>query len=351
MVSLGPALLVVSFFLLVSACADNSSGPTTEPSPVSTTSAEVVGCDGKGIEAGASTTCSVPGWSDRDFDAYVPAGYDAAMVWPVVIAYHGGGGSREAGARTSCPGGDLDDAGCLHSLGIREGFFAVYPDGTARRAAGRFRTWNAGGSGDLTCVVGAACELGVDDIAYTAALLDVLEEHYSIEPRVTVTGLSNGGAMAHRAGCELSERVSVVVAFGGANQQPGCVPTVPVSVLQVHGTEDPCWPYEGGALGGCLGGEALISGAVQTVEGWAGAQRCGAPFEASLPDSSDDGMTSEITRWDGCDGRAVVELISVVGGGHTWPMGHSVAPRIVGLSTSDYSGSELLWEFVQSASN
>lgn len=310
-----------------------------------------MGCDGEPITLGVVTSCSVPGWEDRDFDVYLPDDYDPAVAWPVIIAYHGGGGRREVAAETTCPEGDRADSGCLHSVGIREGFITVYPDGTARRVGGRLRTWNAGGAGGLTCVVGAACDRGVDDIAYTSDLLDVLDDYYSIEPRVTVTGLSNGGAMAHRAGCDLSERVAVVVAFGGANQQPGCTPTVPVSVLHVHGTEDPCWPYGGGELGGCLGGRARISGAVETAEGWASAEHCAAPVESTLPDAVDDGSTSTLRRWEGCDGGAAVELVTVVGGGHTWPMGHSVAPRIVGASTLDFSGNRLLWEFVQSASS
>ena len=320
---------------------------TLETVPRSTPTIPATGCDGGEIIGGTVVTCSVPGWSGRDFDLHVPDEYDPARRWPVVIAYHGGGGTRQAGARTSCPDGDLSDPGCLHALGMREGFITVYPDGTSRGPAGRIRTWNAGGSGTLTCVVGAACEKGADDVAYTSALLDVLDAHYTIEPRVIATGLSNGGAMAHRAGCDLSERVRVVVAFGGANQQPGCIPTLPVSVMQVHGTEDPCWPFDGGALGGCFAGEALVSGVLETAQGWAGAQHCASPSESMLLDRTDDGMTSEVTRWEGCDGGAVVELVTVIGGGHSWPMGYSVAPRIVGSITSDYSGSELLWEFAQ----
>lgn len=335
--------------LLVSACGRVRRDAAPEETSVSVPTNPSLGCDGATVVAGSVATCSVPGWPGRDFDVHVPEGYDPNLEWPVVVAYHGGGGTREAGARTTCPGGDLDDPGCLHALGILEGFLTVYPAGTSRGAAGRFRTWNAGGTGELTCAVGAACDKGVDDIAYTADLLDLLEAHYSTESRVTVTGLSNGAAMAHRAGCDLSGRVGVVVAFGGSNQQPGCVPEQPVSVLQVHGSEDPCWPYEGGELGGCLGGEALISSVTETVEGWTAAQHCASPSESSLPDSSDDGMTSEVTRWERCDGGTVIELVTVVGGGHSWPMGYSVAPRVVGPMTGDYSGGELLWGFAQAS--
>ena len=340
-------MVVLLVLLIASACgrARRDSAPeTTSPS----VEAPVLGCDGDDIVGGTTTTCSVPGWSGRDFDLHVPDGYDPELEWPVVVAYHGGGGTREAGARTHCPDGDRSDPGCLHALGMQEGFFVVYPDGTAPGAGGRFRTWNAGGSGELTCVVGTACDRDVDDVDYTSDLLDVLESHYTVNDRAIVVGLSNGAAMAHRAGCDLSERVGVVVAAGGTNQQPGCVPDQPVSVLQIHGTADPCWPYEGGELGGCLGGTALISGVTETMNGWVEVQHCASPSESLLPDTADDGVTSEVMRWEGCDGGVVIELVTVVGGGHVWPMGYSVAPRVVGPMTTDYSGNDLMWEFAES---
>lgn len=334
-------LTVVALVAMVlTACGRRDVTVESEPSP---------GCDGLEATPGSVVTCDVPGWPGRSFDLHLPDEYDPADAWPVVIAYHGGGGTREAGARTTCPDGDLDDLGCLHALGAREGFITVYPDGTGATRVGRFRTWNAGGEDPYTCAVGAACEQEADDIAYTADLLDELDTHYSIHERVVVTGLSNGAAMAHRAGCDLPDRVAVVVAFGGTNQQPGCAPSPGVSVMQVHGTDDPCWPYEGVALGGCLGGEALVSSVEQTMEGWVDVLDCGDPVVSDLPDSAPDGLVSTMMRWDECRDGAIVQLVTVEGGGHTWPSGYSVAPRIVGPSTTDFNGSELLWEFAREA--
>jgi polyhydroxybutyrate depolymerase len=246
--------------------------------------------------------------------------------------------------RTTCPDGDLRDPGCLDALGDREGFFTISPDGVPAREGGRVRTWNAGGSGDLDCVAGTACEEDADDVAYTRDVLDMLTAHYAVEERVVVTGLSNGGAMAHRLGCDLADRVRVVAAVSSANQQPGCVPSQPISVIQIHGTDDDNWPYEGGHLGR-LGGEAVVTGAEQSIDDWAATLGCGAVMESVLPDAADDGMTS--TRFDRvcADGQRVT-LIRIDGGGHTWPQGHQFADasRIGGV-TRDFSANEVIWEF------
>ena len=310
--------------------------------------AEATGCDGEPIRGGTTAVCEVPGWPDRLAEVHVPEGYTPDGDWPVIVAFHGGGGTRESAAKTTCPDGDLSHPECLHGLGDRVGFLTVYPDGVPAGALGRIRTWNAGGSGDLDCVAGTACEQMSDDVGYVADLLDLLGAHYSVEPRVTVTGLSNGGAMAHRLGCDLADRVKVVAAVGGANQQPGCEPSQPVSILQIHGTRDPCWPYEGGELGGCGGGTGRITGAEDTIDGWIETLDCGPPTASTLPDGADDGMES--LRLDHeCDG-ATVTLIMVDGGGHTWPDGHQYAPeRRVGGVTHDFSGNQVIWGFAVQA--
>jgi polyhydroxybutyrate depolymerase len=290
----------------------------------------------------------VPGWPDRLVDVHVPLGYESGTVWPVVVAFHGGGGNRGAGIRTTCPGGDLDDPGCLDNLGDRAGFFTLSPDGTSIISGGPVRTWNAGGTGDLDCVAGYACATDADDIGYVRDLLDMLQEHYSIETRVIVTGLSNGGAMAHRLGCELADRVRVVAAVAGANQNPGCVPAEPISVLHIHGTADGNWPFEGGTLGR-LANDARVTGAEATIADWATTLGCGDFVEQAIADAADDGMTS--SRRDAeCASGQHVTMVVVDGGGHTWPQGHQFAPvASVGGTTQDFNANELIWEFALEA--
>ncbi len=122
---------------------------------------------------------------------------------------------------------------------------------------------------------------------------------------------------------------------------------MPVSVLHIHGSDDPRWPYEGGVLGR-LAGEARVRGAEATIADWAAALQCDPRVESMLPDSADDGMTT--VRHDAeCADGVRVALVVVQGGGHTWPQGHQfAAPGLVGDLTQDFNANELIWDFAQS---
>ncbi len=68
--------------------------------------------------------------------------------------------------------------------------------------------------------------------------------------RVFAVGVSAGGMMAYRLGCELSGRVTGVGAVAGAMILDDCRPTRPLSVIEIHGTADQLVPYEGGRTAG-----------------------------------------------------------------------------------------------------
>ena len=297
-------------------------------------------------------TCPFEGFANREYDLVLPRGYDGSQPVPVVVAIHGGGGSRVAQARTSCPGGKVDEPECLHKLADKEGFAVVYPNGTGGNGLGaNIRTWNAGGGGgDWRCASGKACENGVDELAYFNGLLDDLEERVNVDTdRIYATGLSNGGAMSHRLACELSDRIAAVAPVGGAMQlttSDTCEPSRPIPVLQVHGTEDPCWKYAGGVSDCPIGQNGLKHVAVsRTMNEWAEILECeGDPVVTDLADKQDDGTHTRRHVWQGCD--ADLELLEIVGGGHAWPNGHPyLAERTIGTVPRDW-GSEEIWAFL-----
>jgi polyhydroxybutyrate depolymerase len=64
-----------------------------------------------------------------------------------------------------------------------------------------------------------------------------------------------------------------------------------------------------------------------------------------VPDIAGDGTTTTRTVWSGCDRQTVVQLLSIEGGGHTWPSSDPFLPeRIVGRVSQDW-GSNFIWEF------
>lgn len=301
------------------------------------------------VEPDTAISCTVPGYS-RAYDFVVPANYNAETPTALVIALHGGGGNRGAALRTTCPYGDIEDPDCLHTMATERGFAVVAPDGTESFLDAR--SWNAGGGGgEFRCVGGEACEDGVDDVAFINALLDDVGRKMNLdETRVYVTGLSNGGAMAHRLACELSDRVTAIAPIGGAMQfttNARCEPTMPVPILAVHGSDDPCWPMAGGTPNCPVGDRDLKFVSVsRTMREWGGLKRCeNVPLEDQLPDTSNDGTTTVRQTWQGCDSE--LTLLRIDGGGHTWPGGYQyLGPRVVGPVATDW-GNEVILNFFQ----
>jgi polyhydroxybutyrate depolymerase len=309
-------------------------------------------CNPSDMAPNAVLTCWMPEFEKRPYVLHLPRDYDPARPTPVIIALHGGGGSADAAARTSCPDGDVESPDCLHALAGREGMAVVYPNGSSARLLRKLRTWNAGGgNGQWQCVSGHACRNGVDDIAYFRALLADLSRRVGIDRRrVYATGLSNGAAMSHRLGCEMAESITAIAAVSGANQfstVADCSPVRPLPVLQIHGTADACWAYEGGS-NACAQRDGKLKASVsRTVADWVRANGCDAsPATDALPDTVADGTRSLRETYGGCSGDATVVLIRVEGGGHGWPGGYAYLPeRRIGPIARDFSASRVIVDF------
>jgi poly(3-hydroxybutyrate) depolymerase len=114
--------------------------------------------------------------------------------------------------------------------------------------------------------------------------------------RVYLVGWSNGGSAAVRAACELPRTVAAVVLFAAAvNAARSCTPARTPSLLEIHGTADPLWPYPR---------------ARAFVAAWARANRCGTPTTTRV------GRRGTRLRWTGCKDRATFEHLRVKGARH-----------------------------------
>ncbi len=348
---------IVVFALVVSACAGGDAEVVSPPtSPAASEAVSPPSPDEEASETAAprgcaapgtfATGCPVPGYPDRPFDLAVPEG---AGPFPVMVVLHGGAGDSTNAVTNACT--EPTAPNCWPNLARSEGFLAVFPNGTGSPRRPESRTWNAGGGGpDYACASGYACRARVDDIAYLNAVLDEVEATYDVDTdRIYVTGFSNGAAMAHRVGCELSGRVAAIAPVSGGNQYAAvapCEPERPVPVLYAHGTEDPCWAYEQSARA-CLEPDPRPKvGARETILGWVARNGCPPEPEVSeLADRADDGMTTTAEVWADCEGGVAVELLTIEGGGHVFPSGSAAVPRVVGDATFDW-GSEVLWDFL-----
>ncbi len=142
----------------------------------------------------------------RIYLVHVPDTHDSASPLPVLVVLHGGGGSAAFAHKVH---------GWIE-LSRREGCLLVFPEATCEdpsRLAGvrdNPRIWNDGSRRS------AVAKRNVDDIGYLAAVLDDVQATFAVDSRrIFLTGFSNGGSMAFRAGVELSDRLAAIAPVSG----------------------------------------------------------------------------------------------------------------------------------------
>ncbi len=248
----------------------------------------------------------------RQVRVHVPASYDPTQAAPVVLNLHGysSDGLQQSAISKMLPVSDAN------------GFIVLHPDGHHTP-----RGWNAG----VCC--GTAASSGTDDTAWISSILDEAEAKLCVDTkRVFATGLSNGGFMAHRLGCELADRIAAIAPVAGVVGVPSCNPARPVAVMQIHGTMDTVIPYTGG---GVNGNESVAT----TIERWASNNGCtGAPAQ-----TFEQGDATCMTR-SSCTDNADVTLCTIAGGGHQWPGGVSLG-GLLGTLSNDLDASNAMWTF------
>jgi polyhydroxybutyrate depolymerase len=229
----------------------------------------------------------------RPFCVHAPA--DRRPKLPVVLLLHGYSSSGGAQARYF----DLD------SHVDRRGFILVKPDGTMNSQGSRF--WNAGRR---------LSSSGPDDIGYLGAVIQDVLTVFDADPRrVFVVGHSNGAFMAHHLACQRSESVAAIVTLAGGVDPGACRPARPVSVLTVHGTEDPLIKYGGGSVS-VFGGYSSVDA---TLDFWARADGCQATRTTGKPLQlvcAPVHAETVVTSFAGCPAGIAVEHWRLEGVGH-----------------------------------
>jgi poly(3-hydroxybutyrate) depolymerase len=180
---------------------------------------------------------------DRTYVVHVPASYTGMKVVPLVLDFHGrgGSGSQEAGSSGWRQKAD------------QEGFIAVFPDGIDS-------SWNVG-----NCC-GQPFDQNIDDVGFARAIVGSLREQACIDPgRVYATGLSNGAGLAHRIACEAADVFAAIAAASADLVTDPCTPARPISELSIRGTADTLVDYDGGNVGST---GWYSPGAVGTFELW-----------------------------------------------------------------------------------
>ncbi len=311
----------------------------------------VAACGGAPAGGGEAPRFSGPGDFDlslqvgsktRTLLVHLPPAFLERGPLPVLLAFHGGGGSAR---------GFQKYAG-LDAVADREGFVVVYPDGTG--PLGRWLlTWNAGGC------CGRAQKDRIDDVGFVFRLLADLARDLPLDhTRVYATGHSNGGMMAYRLAAEAAERIAAIAPVAGSMQVASFAPSRPVPVLHIHSVDDPRALY-GGGLGPPfpLTRTRVEHTAVETeLARWESLAGCAAEPSVSeqrrAPEGrSDAGHTATLLDFAPCTRGADVRLWKLTGAGHAWPGAPAILPeRLMGPETHVIDAAEEVWRFVRGSS-
>ena len=272
----------------------------------------------------------VTGERERDYLLYTPEPDGERRALPLVIVFHGGGGTARGIAR--------EVGKSLHRIADSEGFYVVYPDAVDK-------IWDFGAG-----LISESLDERVDDRTFFGDLLDKLTATLPVdEHRVFATGISRGGQASYFVACSYPGRIRAIAPVAMPMPEfmrPLCEEAKGIGVLLMNGTEDPLVPYDGGQItvGRRERGEVMSSAA--TIDFWRGKNGCASePSNMEMLDTAKDRMQVQRTRWAACE-LAPVVLYRIEGGGHTWPSGRQYLPRfLVGRVNRDIDGATEAWSF------
>lgn len=277
---------------------------------------------------------------ERRYIVHVPSGYDGRKPVPVVIMFHGGGGTARGAMRETGWAQKAD----------KEGFVAVFPEATPPDPSkpSRFGTngqaWNDGSGGFHSG------ERDIPDVAFVDAMIDDLIARLTVDRRrIYATGFSNGASMAFRVGVDLSERIAAIAPVAGTLwiKQPKL--DRPVSLAYVSGDADPLNPIEGGTPRMATGAAIRVAisrhkpPASEFIAAWAHALGCTAEPKSA---PATPGVTT-LTCGGGRDGSEV-RFTLVRGHGHIWPGGKNLLPEaMVGKPSDKLNATDAIWAFFE----
>lgn len=256
----------------------------------------------------------------RKFIVYTPALYDSRpqQHFPVVVNYHGGGMTmREQMLYTQ-----------MNRTADRENFIVVYPQGIKQ-------DWNVG--------FGMDYKAGIDDIGFTAAMLEMIRQIYRVdERRVYATGLSRGGFFSLRVAAELPHMFAAVASVGGLMPHPVMAhhtKKTKVGVMLMHGTADQVVDY--------AGKNGDYSSAAESYQYWRMHNELAGSTLREHRINNDKFDGTEVVRNEQSSNLASVALVTIKDGGHTWP---GADPFNVGLpigrTSRDIDANTTIWEFL-----
>ena len=239
-------------------------------------------CAASTLKSGDENLSLDVGGTSRTYVLHVPASYGGSARVPLVLDFHGLGGS---GAQEQSSSG-------YQQIADKEGFLIAFPNGIDN-------AWNIG-----PCCTNSR---DVDDLGFAKAMVTAISTAGCVDAkRVYATGFSMGGGMAQYLACNAADVFAAVTPASFdllvPDEEP-CMPSRPISVLAFRGTADTVVPFDGG-MGSS--GRVTFLGAQGSFARWAGIDGCMEP-------TTSDG---DCTYYEQCDAGVEIGLCVKQGGMH-----------------------------------
>jgi len=248
---------------------------------------------------------------------------------PLIIVYHGGRQNAAAARRYT----RFDEFAAKNNVAV------VYPQGLDNN-------WNDGRLSEDLLQRAAA---NVDDVEFTRELIAQLEGERVVDAkRVYLTGASNGGMMAMRAGCELWDRIAGIAPVIANQPVDWQCKAKRLPALFIHGTDDEYMPFAGGQIAVNKTRQNLgnVRGVEETIAAYKRINACDGVKEAvTLDKVGRDGTKAVITDY-ACK-NAPLKHIVIEGGGHTWPGARAgvIADMLLGKTSEEVNATAEIWNF------
>jgi polyhydroxybutyrate depolymerase len=256
-------------------------------------------CPAPALTPGDTTRVLTVANTNRSYILHVPNTYSGDRAVPLIIDFHGFGGSGQ---------GQRNGSSYVAATESDQAILA-FPSGLSDGAGPGFN-------------FGPCCVSGVDDVAFARAMVAQIQESACIdEKRVYAVGFSNGGGMSYKLACDAADLFAAVApaAFDFTVETvDACTPSRPISVIAQRGTNDPVVTFDGAFIGVVPNHPMTNLGAQATFDKWAELDGCtGAP---------EDIGNNCVTRSE-CSAGVEITLCTIVGGGHEpgdasvlWPL-------------------------------
>ena len=260
---------------------------------------------------------------DREYLVYIPNEYDASISIPLVLNFHGFGGTAYDHYKYTSD---------MTSLADTANFLLVYPQGAA--GSDGYSHWN---------IADENSKSDIDDLGFTSAMIDDLIQTYNVDTlRIYATGFSNGAAFTYDLACRLSQRIAAIAPVGENMtlvSYDECEATKPTGIISFHGTADESRPYDG------IEGYNLSYEQINSF--WTTLNETETePTIAEINTNTEDGSSVELYTWEKGRNCSTVEHYKIINGGHSWPNPNAESWGKGDDVNRDIDTNVLIWNYV-----